>query len=292
MCALGLEKSIVGRSQHCLYPASIKTKPIVVKSRAKKIAKQDSEAIHQAVAALKKQGAHQFEIDVKALKRLKPDLVVTQEICAVCAASHSEVSQALRGLSPKPQVVSLNAQHFDELPGEIRKLGIATGREKKARQITTQLEERIARIKKQAAKADQRPKVWCCEWLEPLMAAGHWIPEMVEIAGGADGLGPKGKDSRWLTWEEVRRFNPDVVAVMPCSYSIPQIFKERGRLTSRPGWGTLPAVKSSKVFAVDGTLYHHAGPRLVDGLELFAHLFHPELFPAEKRFSFYRPLKN
>lgn len=120
------------------------------------------------------------------------------------------------------------------------------------------------------------------------MAAGHWIPEMVEIAGGIDGLGPKGKDSAWLTWGQIRAHNPDAILVMPCSYSIPQTLRERWRLTARPGWKSLSAVKRRQVFAVEGTLFHHAGPRLVDGLELFAHLFHPYLFPAKKYRAFYR----
>ena len=121
------------------------------------------------------------------------------------------------------------------------------------------------------------------------MAAGHWIPELVELAGGIDGLGSPGRDSVWLTWEQVRAYDPEVVVIMPCSYSISQTLRERNRLTTRPGWKALSAVKNGKVFAVDGSYYHHAGPRLLDGLELFAHLFHPDRIPVgQLRRSFRR----
>ena len=122
------------------------------------------------------------------------------------------------------------------------------------------------------------------------MAAGHWIPDLVELAGGTDGLGIKGKDSVWLSWERVKAYDPELIVVMPCSYSIPQILRERRRLIERPGWRSLSAVREGKVFAVDGSLYHHAGPRLVDGLELFAHLFPPQLISAGRFRRCFRPL--
>lgn len=124
------------------------------------------------------------------------------------------------------------------------------------------------------------------------MAAGHWVPEMIRLAGGIDGLGSEGKESVWLSWQRIRAYDPEVIIVMPCSYSIPQAIKEKRRLTQRPGWKRLSAVKRGRVFAVDTGLFHRAGPRLVDGLELFAHLFHPDLFPATALRRRYRPLIN
>lgn len=288
--ALGLGRSIVGRSQHCNHPTQVKSKPVVVTSRVLKAATQDSEAIHQAVLRLRSQGVHQFEIDAAALKRLKPDLVITQNLCSVCAASHSEVSTAIRHLSPRPRVVTLQAQRFDQVFSELRQLGNAVGRESQAQDLIQELQQRIERIQQRVALSPSRPRVFCCEWLQPLMAAGHWVPELVECAGGIDELGPKGANSAWVTWERVRAYDPEVIVVMPCSYSIRQTIRERDRLTRRPGWRSLSAVKYGRVFAVDGGTYHGAGPRLVDGVELFAHLFHPDRVTAGLHRRRYRTL--
>lgn len=274
--ALGLGRSVVGRSQHCVYPPAVRSKPVVVSSRVKKIARQDSRAIHDAVAKLRKENAHQFEIDLKTLKRLKPDLVITQNLCSVCAASHSEVSEALHQISPRPREVVLQAQRFDQLFNELKKLGRITGRQTAADRLIGQLRKRLDRVENRVKKTASRPRVWCCEWMEPLMAAGHWVPEMVERAGGTDGLGTPGRNSRWITWDQVRAYDPEVILVIPCSYSIAQTLREKGQLTHRPGWKSLAAVKQGRVFAVSGEFFHHAGPRLVHGVELMTPLFHPD----------------
>ena len=272
---------MVGRSQHCVYPPEARKKPVVVSSRVKRIAVQDSLGIHKAVLKLQEQNAHQFEINLPLLKRLKPDLVITQNLCSVCAASHDEVDEALQHLSPRPKVITLRSQKLSEVIGEIERLGAATGRKAAAARLGGNLRRRLEAVRKRVSKLP-RPRVWCCEWLEPPMASGHWVPEQVDWAGGVDGLGPPGKNSRWLKWEQIRAYDPEVIAVMPCSYSIPQTLKEKRRLTGRPGWKDLSAVKRGKVYAVAGEFFHHAGPRLVNGVELLAHLFHPDLFPASR----------
>ncbi len=281
--ALGLGRSVVARSEHCTYPPHAAAKPIVVRSRVKRIARQDSLAIHKAVAKMREQGAHQFEVDGRALKRIRPDLVITQNLCSVCAASHPEVEEALEQVSPRPRVVTLQAQGFRQVLGEMTRLGEITGRQAAARRLVEGLERRLRRVRQLVAGAPARPRVWCCEWLEPPMASGHWVPEMVELAGGADGLGLPGKNSVWLSWEQVRRYDPGVILVMPCSYSIPQTLREKKRLTGRPGWEALSAVRAGRVHAVDGAFFHHAGPRLMDGIELLAHLLHPDRVPAGAR---------
>lgn len=274
--ALGLSRSVVGRSQHCSYPPAVRSKPIVVSSRVKKFARQDSRAIHDAVVKLRKENAHQFEIDVKTLKRIKPDLVITQNLCSVCAASHPEVSGAVRQISPRPKVVTLQAQRFDQVFSELHHLGELTGRREAAQRLIHSLQRRVEKVRERVGASATRPRVWCCEWLEPVMASGHWVPEMVGCAGGTDGLGVPGKDSVWLSWEKIRAYDPEVIVVMPCSYAIAQTMRERRRLTRRPGWKSLCAVRHGRVFAVNGGFFHHAGPRLVDGVELLAHLIHPE----------------
>lgn len=273
LCALGLGRSLVGRSQHCQYPPEVRRKPVVVSSWVKRISAQDSLKIHKAVLKLREQNAHQFEINLPLLKWLKPDLVITQNLCSVCAASHDEVDEALRHLSPKPRVITLCSQKLSEVIEEIERLGAATGRKAAAARLAGGLRRRLDRVRKQVSKLP-RPRVWCCEWMEPLMASGHWVPEQVKAAGGTDGLGVAGKNSRWLKWEQVRAYDPEVIAVMPCSYTIREILKEKHRLTSRPGWNSLSAVKSGRVYAVAGEFFHHAGPRLVNGVELLASVLH------------------
>ncbi len=280
--ALGLGRSVVGRSQHCLYPPAVRSKPVVVSSRVKRIAAQDSASIHKAVLNLREQNAHQFEINLPLLKRLKPDLVITQNLCSVCAASHDEVDEALRTLSPRPKVVTLRSQRLSEVIEEIGRLGAVTGRKAAAARLAGNLKHRLEAIRKKVSKLP-RPRVWCCEWLEPLMASGHWVPEQVDWAGGTDGLGKAGKNSRWLDWEEVRAYNPEVILGMPCSYTIPQTLREKRRLTQRPGWSSLSAAKTGRVYAVAGEFFHHAGPRLVDGVEGMARILHPGLFNASGR---------
>ena len=279
--ALGLGRSIVGRSQHCVYPPQVRSKPVVVSSRVKKIAAQDSLAIHKAVVKLRQENTHQFEINLPLLKRLKPDMVITQNLCAVCAASHDEVSEALQQMHPKPKVITLRAQTMTDVLDELKRLGKITGRRAAANHLAGNLRRRLDNVRRRVSKTTHRPRVWCCEWLEPLMASGHWVPEQVEWAGGVDGLGPLGKNSRWLKWEQIRAYDPEVIAVMPCSYSIPQTLKEKCRLTGRPGWKSLSAVKQGRVYAVAGEFFHHAGPRLVNGVELLARLLHPLRRPKQ-----------
>ena len=277
LCALGAGRSVVGRSPHCTYPPQVKRKPIVVRSQVKRVAKQDSLAIHQAVLKLRRENRHQFQLDISRLKRLKPDLVVTQTLCNVCAASHSEVDLALEALPRRPKVVSIQAQQLSGVFSDITTLGRATGKQAAARALNQKLKGQIAAIQKKLHRLKHRPRVWCCEWLEPLMAAGHWVPELVQLAAGEDCLGTVGGNSDWLTWEKIRATDPEVILVMPCSYSITQSVRERWRLTRRPGWKKLSAVRSGQVYAINSSFSHHAGPRLMAGLKLFAHLIHPEI---------------
>ena len=276
--ALGAGDAVVGRSECCDYPPSVLRKPIIVRSR---IASErlSSRGIHEAVASLRRRGEHQYEIDVPLLKRLRPDLVITQELCNVCAASHPEVTEAIQQLPAKPHAVSISATRFDELFDSIAALGRATGRARQATTLSRTLRRAVDVIRRRVSQAKTRPRVWCAEWLEPLMAAGHWIPEMVVLAGGHDGLGRAGKNSEPFPWGDVRRYDPEVILVMPCSFSIARTLKERALLTTRPGWKDVSAVTARRVFAIQTSLFHRPGPRLVQGLKLMAALFHPELFP-------------
>jgi len=269
----------VGRSERCDFPRSAARKPIVVRSRIASD-RLSSRGIHEAVEALRRKGAHHYQIDVALLKRLHPDLVVTQELCNVCAASHPEVLEALRQLPESPRTVSVSAGRFNELFASIETLGQATGRERQARTLCERLRREADRVQRRVQAARSKPRVWCAEWLDPLMAAGHWVPELIAMAGGIDGLGRAGEDSARMAWEDVVRYDPEVIIVMPCSFSIARTLRERALLTRRPGWSSLSAVKAGRVFAVEGAFFHRPGPRLIQGLRLMAALFHPDRFSA------------
>lgn len=275
--ALGLSRSVVGRSEHCDYPPGVRRAPIVVRSRIAS-SKLSSRGIHEAVQSMRKRGEHQYAIDVALLKRLHPDVVVTQELCNVCAASHPEVLDAIRQLPRQPRLVSVTARRLDELFGCLEQLGQATGRASRANTLTARLRRDLEEIRHRVRQVKRRPRVWCAEWLDPLMAAGHWIPEMVELAGGQDGLGKVGEDSSRITWDDVVRYDPEVILAMPCSFSMARTAREFPLLASRPRWNTVSAVKAKRVYAINTAFFHRQGPRLVKGLQIMAALFHPESF--------------
>lgn len=276
--ALGLSRSVVGRSEHCDYPPGVRRAPIVVRSRIVS-SQRSSRDIHDAVQSMRQRGEHQYDIDRALLKRLRPDLVVTQELCNVCAASHPEVLDAIRQLPRQPRVVSVTARRLDELFGALERLGQATGRAHRAKALNARLRRDVEALARRVRQVTKRPRVWCAEWLDPLMAAGHWIPEMVALAGGQDGLGTSGEDSSRITWDDVLRYDPEVILVMPCSFSMARTASEFPLLATRPGWTALSAVKAKRVYAINTAFFHRQGPRLITGLRIMAALFHPDLFP-------------
>lgn len=276
--ALGSGRAVVGRSERCDYPVEARRKPVVVRSRIASD-RLSSQGIHEAVEGLRARGEHHYQIDVPLLKQLSPDLVVTQELCNVCAASHPEVVEAIQQLTPPPKTVTVSVRRFEELFDSIRTLGIATGQVSEGQALQAHLRRQIQEVQQRLDRAKAKPTVWCAEWLDPLLAAGHWIPELVALAGGIDRLGVVGEDSARVSWEKVQEVDPDILIVMPCSFTLRRTLRELPLLSQRPGWGQLRAVRTKKVFAVENSFYHRPGPRLVEGLKVMAALFHPELFP-------------
>lgn len=276
--AIGAGRSIVGRSELCDYPPSVRRAPVVVRSR---IASErlSSRGIHNAVQKLTRLGAHHYEIDVELLKRLRPDVLVTQTLCNVCAASHQDVQDAVEQLATAPKILTVNAERFADVFGALKTLGRATHHQRQADRLSMVLRQDIEQVRTRVKIVTHHPRVWCAEWMEPVMAAGHWVPELIELAGGRDGLGRVGKDSIPLPWDTIRRYDPEVILVMPCSFSIERTLRERRWLTQRPGWKQLRAVKTGRVFAVETAFFHRPGPRLVEGLKIVAALLHPDRFP-------------
>ena len=274
--ALGLGEAIVGVSHECDFPPEARTKPRVILT----VIDQDrlsSEAIDAAVRQALKQRTSLYTVDEDALRRAAPDLIVTQELCEVCAIDTAQVTQAVRVLPSRPQVLSLHPHTLEEMFEEIRLVGEATGTQDAAERLLRGCRSRLDRIAALIGEEARRPRVFCLEWLKPLMASGHWVPEMVERAGGIEVLGQAGVPSRYVEWEQVQVAAPEVLILMPCGFPIERTRRELPELAARPGWSVLPAVRGGRVYLVDGPSYfNRAGPRLIDGIELLAGLLHPD----------------
>ena len=275
---LGLGDHLTGVSHECDYPKAALGKRKII-TPAFKSSGLSSREIDSSVRAFLGRGEGIYRIDLEALKAADPDLIVTQELCDVCAAPYQDVLEAVTHLSRKPEILSLNPQRLGDVLQDVERVGEATGRLREAAQAVASLTERIDRVEKRAANAKTRPPVACLEWLEPIMASGHWVPEMVALAGGSEPLGKAGEPSERVAWERVLSCAPEILILMPCGFSVDRTLDEIHLLTNRPGWEGLPAVRRGKVFAVNGHAYFsRSGPRLVDGTEILAHLVHPELF--------------
>ncbi len=274
--ALGLDEEIVGVSHECDFPPQARQKPRVVQS----VIDQDqlsSEAIDHLVLDHLRRRDSLYRVDVELLKRLQPDVIVTQELCDVCAVDVSTVHAAITALSSRPDIVALHPHTLTEMLNEILAVGKALGRKPAALQLVETLQTRIEHVKRCVADATTRPRVVCLEWLKPLMGCGHWVPEMVELAGGQEVVGKAGEPSRAIEWPRVVEAQPDVLVMMPCGFPIERTKQELDILLALPGWHGLPAVTSGRVYLVNGPAYYNrSGPRLVDGLEILAQLFHPQ----------------
>lgn len=278
--ALGLGDSVVGVTHECDYPPEAKTKQIVVNSVIDP--HRSSSEIDKTITELLRNRKGIYTIDLLRFKEANPELILTQELCDVCAVDYNEVLAASQSLALKPEIISLSPTLLSDVLRDIEVVGKATGKGREAEAFVARLRERIDRVREQASRSNDRARVACLEWLEPIYNAGHWVPEMVEIAGGKDGLGKKGKPSEKIAWNEVVQYAPEVIVLMPCGFNIERALKEAHLLYRLPGWGDLPAVKNENVFAVNGSAYfNRSGPRLVDGLEILAQIFHPEIFSGK-----------
>lgn len=274
VAALGLADDLVAISHECDYPPEIRPKPVIIRSIVDP-EQTSSPNIDRQVREALQDGTGLYRIDEALLRRLDPDLIITQSLCDVCAVTPTEVTRVLPGLARRPHMLSLDATDLQGVLHDIEAIGVATGRDAQARRLVETLKGRLAKVQA-LVEGETRRRVACIEWLEPLYCAGHWVPEMVTLAGGTDLLATAGTPSAQVSWEHVRNSQPDVLVLMPCGFSIDRTLSELDRLTARPGWADLPAVRTGSVYAVEGPAYfNRSGPRLVDGVELLAALFHP-----------------
>ncbi|HEY8185245.1 MAG TPA: cobalamin-binding protein [Pyrinomonadaceae bacterium] len=288
VCALGLADQLAGVTHECDYPPDVVGKPIVVRN-VLPIESMSQAEIDAAVAQRMRDGLSLYQVDEALLQELAPDLILTQNLCQVCAPSGNEVSEVLSLLTKKPEVLWLTPQSLEEIAANLRQLGEATGRIEEAERLIATGRKRLEKIKVATRNLKDRPRVFCIEWLNPIYCSGHWMPQMVEIAGGVDALARRGNDSVRIAWSDVVNWAPEILIITPCGFNLEQVIEQTPQLTNYPGWSDLPAVDDGKVFAVDANSYFaRPGPRVVEGTELLAHLFHPDLFAWEGPASAFR----
>jgi iron complex transport system substrate-binding protein len=272
--ALGLGDQIVGVTHECDYPHEAKQKRVVVRSGIDS-ARMSGLEIDRKVGELLQTGKGLYTIDEQAFVEAFPDIILTQGLCDVCALDYNEVVKATRLLARQPVIVSLNPHSFNDVLEDVLRVGTATHCEDAAQALVHDLRRRVDQLG--LREPDYRPRVVCLEWFEPLYIAGHWVPEMVTLAGGFDVLGHKGEPSFKIDWRSVVDAKPDVILLMPCGFDVRRTVKESTPLRRLEGWNDLPAVKADNVYALNGSAYFsRPGPRLVNGLEILAHIIHPQ----------------
>jgi iron complex transport system substrate-binding protein len=277
-CALGLGDQLVGITHECDYPPEVAGKPVVVRN-VLPIENMSQPEIDVAVTQRMRDGLSLYQVDEKLLEELAPDIILTQDLCQVCAPSGNEVTQALNLLPKKPQILWLTPKSLEEIFDNLRELGQATDRAREAQELIAAGRARLEKVASATRNVSHRPRVFCLEWLDPIYCSGHWMPEMVGLAGGVDALGRRGTDSVRIPWNDVLEWAPEVLIVTPCGFNLNKAIELTPQLFNNPGWFDLPAVRNNRVYAVDANSYFaRPGPRVVDGTELLAHLIHPELF--------------
>jgi len=293
VCALGLEENLVGITHECDFPESIKSKPHLTESRISHETMSSAEIDHAVRSNLDGHGSI-YDLDEKLLQELKPDLIITQELCEVCAVSYKTVQKAAKMYVADATVVSLEPNTIADIFENIKTVGELCGVSSKAETLVANLQNRLDKIRERISESETNPKskiqnpksnrVFMLEWLEPPFAPGHWTPEQVEIAGGKCLLGEAGKKSVTTTYEAIFDEQPEIIILIPCGYYTRDILRQLETTRFPSNWRNIPAVKNNNVWAMDASAYFsRPAPRVVDGAEILAKIFHPEIFgePSE-----------
>jgi iron complex transport system substrate-binding protein len=282
VCALGLDHQLVGVSHECDYPPAVHGLPKVTRTVIPTDAA--SGEIDRLVSEQLKTTKALYQLDLPLLKDLRPDVIVTQSLCDVCAVSPNDVQAALAQLPGTPRVINLEPQSLDGLFEAIRHVAVVVDRS--ADDTIRHLQGRVEAVAARSATVTARPRVALLEWLDPPFSSGHWNPELVRIAGGIEGLGVEGRQSRRLRWDEVLAWQPEVIVIACCGFTVERTFQDLAGVRSIAGWQELPAVRSGRVYVADGSHYfNRPGPRLVESLELLAHALWPSLHPLPNGLS-------
>ncbi|TAG99779.1 MAG: cobalamin-binding protein [Sphingobacteriales bacterium] len=276
ICALGLQDSLVGRSHECDYPESVKELPIC--SNAKFVSGNHSNAINQQVKQILSDELSIYTINNEVIKNLNPDFIITQNQCNVCAVSLNDVETEMQTWAGnQTQLIALSPNNLYDVFNDIKTLATYLGVENEGQVLIESLEERIDLVKHKLKFFPDKPTVVCIEWLSPMMVAGNWVPQMVDIAGGKPILAENGIHSPFINWEAIVAQNPDIILIMPCGFTIARTLQEIDLLLTLPDWSTLNAVKNNRVYIADGNAYfNRSGPRLVDSVEILAEIINPK----------------
>ena len=278
VCALGFENQLIGRSHECDFPSSVQTLSSCTAPKFK--VEGTSAEIDQRVKSILKNALSVYQIDEKKLQQMQPDIIITQAQCEVCAVSLKDVENAVcEWVESRPQIVSLEPNQLSDIWKDFINIAEALGVKEQGHELVSQLKQRMNKIAQKTINLPQKPTVVCIEWIEPLMSAGNWIPELIEMGGGINLFGVAGEQSPWMTWEQLLEANPDVILVMPCGFNLARSKAEMSSLSQKPEWSQLNAVQNQQVYLTDGNQYfNRPGPRLVESLEIIAEILHPAHF--------------
>jgi iron complex transport system substrate-binding protein len=278
VAALGFRDALVARSHECDFPIDVDALPACTEPKID--LRGTSREIDDRVKAIVQEGLSVYRVDSEKLKALRPDVIVTQSQCEVCAVSETDMRKAVCDwLDATPNIVTLRPDALADIWVDIQNVADALGAPARGRALITSIQDRMAEVAGAAAVLPDRPSVACIEWVDPLMAGGNWMPELVAMVGGENLFGVAGKHSPWMTWDALRQADPDVIVVMPCGFDIERTRQEMPALTGRADWPRLLAVKSGRVYLTDGNQYfNRPGPRIAESLEILAELLHPAHF--------------
>lgn len=277
VAALGKQQQLVGRSHECDFPEGVSALPSCTAPKFNPDG--SSYELDQRVKALLQEGLSVYRVDEEVLAELDPDVIITQDHCEVCAASVQEVKEAARSrLGNDVTIVSVSPTDLSSVVNAIRTIAQAIDAEDAAEQLTGQMKTKLQSIQQQTAKL-RHPKVLPIEWMDPLMSGGNWIPELIQLAGGTPLGAEAGSHSPYMQWKDIHKYQPDIITIMPCGYTIEQTLSEISHLTDRSGWNQLQAVKNKQVYLADGNQYfNRPGPRLVESTQILGEIIHPSLF--------------
>lgn len=278
VCALGFEQNLVGRSHECDYQETVKKLPVC--SEPKFSTHGASYEIDDRIQAIIQEGLSIYQIHAATLKELNPDIIVTQSHCDVCAVNDQELQRIVQEfLEYHPEIVTLEPLSLASILDDILKIARALSAGQTGRDLNARLQSKMDDIAGRTKTLSVKPTVASIEWLEPLMAGGNWMPDLVTMAGGINSFGESGKESPLLKWESIIREDPDFIFILPCGYSIDRTLSEIDTLFERAGWDDLTAVQKDRVFILDGNQYfNRPGPRIAESLEIIAEILHPDLF--------------
>jgi iron complex transport system substrate-binding protein len=282
---LGVDSQIIGVTHECNYPLQAKTKPRVINS-AFDGSTMSSKEIDDKIVELFRNGQNIYIINDDVLKKSRPDIIIAQGICEVCSPFTKEINRAISVLGYNPQVIILDPHNISDILDNIEEIANNIGKIKEGKRLVRLLDAKINRIRKIAESKNNKidlPKILCLEWIDPFFTAGHWVPEMVEIAGGVNGLSKSKEQSRRTSLEEIKKFDPDKIILMPCGFNIDRTIKEYKNTTTtlneNQEWNNLRAIKNNELYVVDaGSYFSKAGPRTITGIEILAKIISPNEF--------------